>query len=75
MSVSRSQLADIQRRKRATPAGELELEAGDRYMTDLFEMSIEQLRHTGGNTESYLRIYSGNPPSVEITTKEDTPHA
>ena len=34
--VSRSQLADIQRTKRATPAGELELEAGDIYLTVLF---------------------------------------
>jgi hypothetical protein len=51
-SVSRSKLADIQWKKRATPARELELEAGDIHLTVLFEMSIEQRRHTGGNTES-----------------------
>ena len=39
-SVSRSKLADIQRKKRATPAGELELEAGDIHLTVLFEMSL-----------------------------------
>ena len=39
-SVSRSQFADIQRKKRATPAGELELEAGDIHLTVLFEISL-----------------------------------
>jgi hypothetical protein len=34
-SVSRSQLADIQRKKRATPAGELELDANNTKVTDL----------------------------------------
>ena len=39
-SVSRSKLADIQRKKRATPAGELELEDNDRYLKVSFEMSL-----------------------------------
>ena len=38
-SVSRSQLADIQRKKRATPAGELELEDNNIHLTVLFVMS------------------------------------
>jgi transposase InsO family protein len=39
-SLSRSQLADIQRKKRATPAGELELEDNDRYLKVSFAMSF-----------------------------------
>ena len=39
-SVSRSQFADIQRKKWATPAGELELGYNDRHLTASFEMSL-----------------------------------
>jgi len=40
-SVSRSRLADIQRKKRATAAGELGLEDNDIHLTVLFETSFE----------------------------------
>jgi len=39
-SASRSKLADIQWKKRATPAGELELGYNDRHLTVLFEVFL-----------------------------------
>jgi hypothetical protein len=45
--------------KPAPPAGELRLEAGDIHLTVSFETSFEKLRYIGGNTDCYLRIYSG----------------
>ena len=39
-SVLGSQLADIQWKKRATPAGELELGYNDRHLTVLFEVFL-----------------------------------
>ena len=73
-SLSRSQLADIQRKKRATPAGELGLGYNDRHLKVLFEMSS---CNSGILVEipKALADIQWKSPSVEITTKEDTPHA
>ena len=65
-SVSRSQLADIQRKKRATPAGELELGYNDRHLTVSFEVFL----HNSGISVEMLTGICGYTVEEEVVFHE-----